>query len=152
IVKAVNLYGPTECSVDATAAEITGAAPHVGLPLPGVAVYVLDDALRPATQGEIFLAGAGIARGYLSQPGLTAQRFLPDVVAGSGRMYRTGDLARRRPDGALEFLGRLDGQIKLRGHRIEPAEIEAVLLTDPDIGAAAVVMRNDLPSTAAGLV
>ncbi|MFG2012756.1 amino acid adenylation domain-containing protein [Micromonospora sp. NPDC048868] len=151
----VNLYGPTECTVDVTAAPIdeTGG-PHLGTPLAGTRVYLLDASLRPVRRpgivGELFVAGAGVARGYLGQPGLTARRFLPDVVAGDGtRMYRTGDLGRWNPAGRLEFCGRADGQLKVRGFRVEPGEVEAALTECPQIAQAVVTVREDSPGAAA---
>ncbi|MEV0619360.1 non-ribosomal peptide synthetase [Nonomuraea sp. NPDC050404] len=141
---AVNLYGPSECTVDATAATVAGPRPHIGRPLPGVRAYVLDPRLRPVEDGELFVAGPGVAHGYVNRPGLTAQRFLPDVVARDGsRMYRTGDHVRWDADGNLVFLGRLDRQVKVRGHRIEPGEIEAVLAGLPEVTRAVVVTRGD---------
>ncbi|WP_225821729.1 amino acid adenylation domain-containing protein [Streptomyces naphthomycinicus] len=149
-----NLYGPTECTVDATAAPVEARhAPHLGAPLPGVGLYLLDPALRPVPDGEageICLTGTGLARGYLGRPALTAARFVPDPFAADGaRLYRTGDLARRRPDGTLAYLGRLDDQIKLRGFRIEPGEIEAVLARHPLVAGSVVVRRDDVPAAPA---
>ncbi|MGP4104218.1 amino acid adenylation domain-containing protein [Nonomuraea sp. KM90] len=142
--RTVNLYGPSECTVDATAAPVHGPHPHIGGPLPGVRVYVLDGRLRPAEDGELFVAGTGVAHGYVNRPSLTAERFLPDVVAGDGsRMYRTGDRARWDADGNLIFLGRLDRQVKVRGHRIEPGEVEAVLGERPEVSRCVVVPRGD---------
>ncbi|SCL25359.1 non-ribosomal peptide synthetase [Micromonospora inyonensis] len=141
---AVNLYGPTECTVDATAAWITGEDPVIGRPLPGVRAYVLDDDLEPARTGELYLAGPGVADGYRGQPGRTAERFLADPVAADGsRMYRTGDRVHQRPDGAMEYLGRTDRQVKVHGFRIEPGEIEAALVAHPDVAAAAVLPYDD---------
>ena len=143
-----NGYGPTETTTFATAHPITapdcsGAIP-IGRPIHGVHAYVLDDQLRPAETGELYLAGAGLARGYRDRPAETASRFLPDPFAGPGeRMYRTGDRARLRPDGVLEFLGRRDHQVKLRGFRIEPAEIEHRLRAHPQVGDAVVVLREN---------
>ncbi|WP_299535910.1 non-ribosomal peptide synthetase [uncultured Streptomyces sp.] len=149
----LNVYGPTETTTFATAHHVRPDAPGgvapLGEPLDGVRVYVLDTALRPApagAEGELYVAGPGVARGYLGRPGLTASRFVADPFAGDGtRMYRTGDLVRRDADGSLHYVARADQQIKLRGHRIEPAEIEAVLLTDPSVRAACVLVREDLP-------
>ena len=155
-VRAVNLYGPTECTVDATATPIDDCrAPHLGWPLPGVRVHVLDDAFRPVPAGkvgELFVAGVGVARGYTGRPGLTAERFLPDVVVHDGsRMYRTGDRVLRRSDGRLEFIGRVDDQVKLRGFRVELGEVEHVLAECPGVAGAVVVLRHDLAG-GAGLV
>ncbi|WP_204082619.1 amino acid adenylation domain-containing protein, partial [Asanoa ishikariensis] len=143
----INLYGPTECTVDATWTPVDDSGgPHLGGPLPGTRVYLLDADLRPAPEGELYLAGSGVARGYLGRPALTAQRFVADLVAADGgRMYRTGDRARVGPDGRLEFLGRADDQVKVRGYRIELGEIEAVLSHCPGVAQAVVVLRDDAP-------
>ncbi|WP_410638375.1 non-ribosomal peptide synthetase [Amycolatopsis sp. lyj-346] len=143
-VRAVNLYGPTECTVDSTAAWITGTRPTIGRALPGVRTYVLGNALEPVRTGELYLAGPGVAHGYRGRPSRTAERFLADPFAGDGsRMYRTGDRVRRSDDGELEFLGRADRQVKIHGFRIEPAEIEAVLATHPGVASAVVVVHDD---------
>ncbi|MFQ6142325.1 non-ribosomal peptide synthase/polyketide synthase [Streptomyces seoulensis] len=147
-VAAYNFYGPTECTVDALACRIEAAdRPLVGRPLPGVRAYVLDDRLRPVPPGvggELYLAGEQLARGYAGRPALTAARFLADPYGPPGaRMYRTGDLARWTADGRLDYLGRADDQVKVRGHRIEPGEIEAALLDLEQVAAAAVVGLTD---------
>ncbi len=147
----LNTYGPTEATIVATARDL--AAPSLdtersvplGLPLRNVLAHVLDGSCDPAPvgiAGELYLGGAGLARGYLRRPGLTAERFVPDPHGASpgARLYRTGDAARRRPDGELEFLGRLDHQVKLRGLRIELGEIEAALVRHDDVREAAVVV------------
>ncbi|MEU0009352.1 amino acid adenylation domain-containing protein [Streptomyces sp. NPDC006314] len=146
-VTTVNLYGPAECTVDSTAAPVIGPVPHIGSPLPGVRAHVLDDALRPVADGEpgeLYLAGNGVALGYTGRPGRTAERFVADPSGPAGsRMYRTGDRVRRLPDGHLAYLGRADDQIKLRGHRIEPGEIERVLSRHPAVRRAVVTARED---------
>jgi amino acid adenylation domain-containing protein len=144
----VNVYGPTEATVWATAwvcrRSERAEMPPIGRPLDNVRCYVLDAGCRPVpvgTVGELFIGGAQLAIGYHHRPDLTAARFLPDpFLPGPGeRMYRTGDVCRWRPDGLLEFVARNDTQVKIRGHRIEPAEIEACLAGHPQIGAVAVV-------------
>ncbi len=150
-----NAYGPTEATVWATVATCSpdGRAPTIGVPIAGFRAYVLDGARRPVPSGvpgELHLAGPGLALGYLDAPELTAASFVPDPfdVRGEGVMYRTGDLVRARADGELEYLGRLDHQVKIRGHRIDPSEVEAVLLGHPAVRGAVVVARGaDDPST-----
>lgn len=145
-----NMYGPTECTVDATTALVNAETPHLGVPLPDVRCHVLDAALRPVPAdetGELFIAGPGVARGYRGLPGRTAAAFLPDPFAGDGsRMYRTGDLVRYDAQRRLEFVRRRDRQVKVRGHRVELGEVEAALTSLPEVAGAAVVLRDDLPA------
>ncbi|WAZ19957.1 non-ribosomal peptide synthetase [Streptomyces cinnabarinus] len=144
VVHALNLYGPTECTVDSTAGRVEGAEPHIGPPLPGVGAHVLDEALHPATEGELYLTGPAVALGYLRRTALTAERFTASPFGPPGsRMYRTGDRVRRRPDGSLACLGRVDHQVKVNGLRIELGEIEAVLTDHPSVSAAVAVVRED---------
>jgi amino acid adenylation domain-containing protein len=154
--RVVNMYGITETTVHVTAQTLTRdlarrVSRSVGAPLPGWRAYVLDSAGRPVppgVTGEIYVAGAGVACGYLGRPGLTSRRFLPDPFRG-GIMYRTGDLGRMRADGRLEHLGRIDNQVKVRGFRIELDEIRSVLLEDPGVRAAAALVRRGDPANPA---
>ncbi|MEU4522013.1 amino acid adenylation domain-containing protein [Amycolatopsis sp. NPDC024027] len=140
-----NAYGTTETTVDSLVCDIVPEGRAVlGRPVAGTRVQVLDAGLRPAAEGELHLAGPGLTRGYLGRPGATAAAFVADPAGPPGsRMYRTGDRVRRRDDGLLDFLGRADGQVKIRGIRVDPAEAEAALLGHPGLAAAAVVARRD---------
>jgi acyl-coenzyme A synthetase/AMP-(fatty) acid ligase/aryl carrier-like protein len=146
-----NAYGPTECSVAASHARVQAQAPvTLGTPLPGTAVYVLDERGQPVPQGapgEICIGGAGVGRGYHARAELTAQRFLSDPFAGvaGARLYRTGDRGRWTEAGDLDYLGRLDDQVKLRGYRIELGEIRARLAAIDGVREAAVLLREDVP-------
>jgi len=173
-----NVYGPTEATILATYHEVPlyalsamqGTKIPIGRPLPATQIYLLDAQMQPVptgVQGELYIGGAGLARGYLHQPDITAEHFVPHPFIGTGvgishdeagsyrasdtpepgaRLYRTGDLARYLSDGTIEFLGRLDQQVKIRGFRIEPGEIEAILNQHAEVQEAAVVAREDIPS------
>jgi len=143
----VNNYGPTECTVVATSGIVDSqngstALPSIGRPIDNTRVHILDEVLRPVeagTVGELFVAGPGVARGYRNLPELTAQKFLPDPFSSTGdRMYRTGDRGRQLPNGEIEFLGRIDEQIKIRGYRVEPREIVRGLNQHPAVQTSAV--------------
>jgi nonribosomal peptide synthetase DhbF len=149
-----NVYGPAECSDDVTIAFLTkdtvigDAGLPIGRPLTNMKLYVLDSRLRlvpPGVVGELYVAGAGLARGYTGRPDLTAERFVANPFGRGERMYRTGDLVRWNPSGELEFVGRADHQVKIRGIRIEPAEVAAALERYPSVSRAAVTAREDRP-------
>jgi len=149
----VNNYGPTECTVVATSGRIPpdrrdGMLPPIGRAIPNTRIYLLDEQLRPVPAGiagEMYIAGAGLARGYRNRPDLTAEKFIPHPFSGEpgGRLYRTGDLARLLPDGQIAFLGRVDDQMKIRGFRIEPNEIVCALDQHPDVRESLVLARED---------
>lgn len=151
-----NTYGPTEATVIATAYKMIRETADdsvvreipIGRPLPNTQCYVLDQHLQPlpvTVPGQLYIGGAGLSRGYLNSPELTADRFIPNPFSpgGSERLYRTGDVARHRPDGNLEFIGRVDEQVKLRGFRVEPGEVEAALVTHSQVEQAIVLLRED---------
>ncbi|AUX43561.1 uncharacterized protein SOCE26_050110 [Sorangium cellulosum] len=150
-----NEYGPTEATVWSSVCRITeahgaGRSVPIGRPIPRTEIYLLDERMQPVptgAPGELYIGGAGVARGYLHRPELSAQKFIPDPFSAdpSARLYRTGDLGRLLPDGNIEFLGRLDHQVKIRGYRIELGEIESVLCSHPEVGACAVLAREDVP-------
>lgn len=145
-----NMYGPTETTIWSTVLDVVGAPEHIsiGTAIRNTQLYVLDSALRPVTAGEtgeLYIGGDGVVRGYWQRPELSAERFLDDPFLSGNRMYRTGDLARFLPDGNLDFLGRADFQIKLRGYRIEIGEIEAVLEKQPGVLQAVVIAREFKP-------
>ncbi|WP_027644813.1 non-ribosomal peptide synthetase [Salinispora oceanensis] len=156
-----NLYGPSECTMtttthDADDGSTTGGGVPIGRPISGTTAYVLDRALNltpPGYVGELFIAGAGVTRGYWNRPALTAERFVPNPYGHAGeRMYRTGDRARLRPDGVLEFLGRTDDQVKIRGQRVELGEVESALLGVPEIREAACRVWDETGALIAYLV
>ncbi|MBB5542034.1 non-ribosomal peptide synthetase [Paraburkholderia fungorum] len=146
-----NLYGPTEAAIDVShwtcdARDASAVSVPIGHPIANLQLHVLDEALQPlppGAVGELYLGGVGLARGYLGRTALTAERFIPDPFVQGARLYRTGDLARRRADGALDYLGRIDTQVKLRGQRIEPGEIEALLRAQQGVHDAVVVVRDE---------
>jgi acyl-coenzyme A synthetase/AMP-(fatty) acid ligase len=138
-VRLFNEYGPTEATVWCTAGELISPMVHIGRPIPGARVEVVDRHLKPVpigVPGEILISGAGIAAGYVGQPETTAERF---IVRDEVHFYRSGDLGRFRSDGTLELLGRMDDQVKIHGIRVEPAEIEAALVSHSRVSVAAVI-------------
>jgi amino acid adenylation domain-containing protein/FkbM family methyltransferase len=143
-----NHYGPTEATVNTTVARIDGTRPvGLGRPIANVRLYVVDRGMRPVpagVPGELLVGGEGLARGYLGRPALTAERFVPDPFGSvpGGRLYRSGDRVRRRADGELEFVGRVDEQVKVRGYRVEPGEVEGALRRHPAVRDAAVAVRG----------
>ncbi|HTL67387.1 MAG TPA: MupA/Atu3671 family FMN-dependent luciferase-like monooxygenase [Lacunisphaera sp.] len=152
----LNMYGPTETTIWSTVSRVTGepnptGAVDIGRPIANTRVYVLDAHRQPlpiGVPGELWIGGDGVARGYWHRPDLTAEKFVADPFAADQRMYRTGDLVRWRPDGTIDFLGRVDHQVKLRGHRVELGEIEAALMQHPAVRQAVVVLRADDPADA----
>lgn len=144
----LNTYGPTEATVTCIWAELYPGKPvTIGVPLPTYTAVLLDDSLQPVPDGEIgeiCVGGPGVARGYVNRPDLTAERFVPDPTGlTDGRIYRTGDLGRYTPEGEIEYRGRADSEVKVRGHRVDLQEIEGVLLSDEQVGGAVVALRKD---------
>ncbi|MFV2083637.1 non-ribosomal peptide synthetase [Micromonospora sp. LOL_021] len=151
VLTAMNLYGPTEAAVNVAGTPIVpGEAPHIGRPLAGVQARIVDATLSPVpdgTPGELCVAGPYLARGYSGRPGLTAAKFVPDPLGDDGaRMYRTGDRVVRQADGTLRYIGRTDDQIKIRGHRVELGEIEAVIADHPGVARAVVLYHPEVDS------
>ena len=154
-VSLVNNYGPTEATIGATiydlsAAKIASAALPIGRPIRNVQTYVLDQSLQPVPigiPGELYIGGDGLARGYLNQPDLTEEKFIPNPFSKEpgSRLYKTGDKARYLPDGNIEFIGRIDNQVKIRGFRIELGEVEALLAQHPNVLQPVVICREDTP-------
>ncbi|HEX8905884.1 MAG TPA: amino acid adenylation domain-containing protein, partial [Longimicrobiaceae bacterium] len=154
-LRIINGYGPTEATICATLHDVPDTArgervTPIGAPAANTRVFVLDARMRPVpvgVVGELYVGGVGVARGYLDRPALTAERFVPDPLSGEpgARLYRTGDLGRWLPEGALAFAGRTDAQVKVRGYRVEPGEIEARLAEHPAVREAVVVAREDAP-------
>ncbi len=149
----INLYGSSEIAADATFFDVEQQPLHrrilIGRPISNINIYLLDHELQPVAigaTGELYAGGAGLARGYLNRPAMTAERFIPNPFSSAPgtRLYRTGDLARYLPDGRLEFLGRADRQVKIRGQRVEPGEVEAALRQHPSIRDAAVQATHDV--------
>src|SRR5262249_5479047 len=150
-IRLINMYGITETTVhvtyhDISAADLDGSASKIGKPIPTTTNYVLDEWLNPVpvrVSGEIYVGGEGLGRGYLNRPELTAERFIPDGISGQAgaRLYKSGDLARYDVDGVLEYIGRRDHQVKVRGHRIEMGEIERELSNYAGVRQAIVIAR-----------
>ena len=155
LFRVFNNYGPTECTVVTASAQVSPNAhplrfPTIGRPIANTQIYILDPQLQPVpigVAGELHIGGDGLARGYLNQPELTAEKFIHHSFEGepARRLYRTGDLARYLSDGNIEFLGRIDNQVKLRGYRIELGEVETVLGQHPMVQSSVVVVREDTP-------
>jgi amino acid adenylation domain-containing protein len=151
----INAYGPTEATVNATCCnlsttEVNGQEVPIGYPISNVQVYLLDQYLQlvpVGVPGEIYIGGAGLARGYLNSPELTEQKFIANPLKTGTKLYQTGDLGRYRPDGTLEFIGRIDEQVKVRGFRIELGEIESILVQHPTVCSSVVVLREDEPGS-----
>jgi amino acid adenylation domain-containing protein len=145
-----NAYGPTEATVNSTLGEVhpdrlRGPSVPIGVADPMTTAYVLDERLNPVAEGELYLGGPGLARGYLGRPALTAERFVADPWTAGERLYRTGDVVRRDDAGDLHFLGRVDDQVKIRGYRVEPAEVESAVRAHDGVAQATVQVREDRP-------
>ena len=147
-IRLINGYGPTETTTFACCHTVTDVPANairvpIGTPIAGTTVYVLDRDRKLTNEGELYIGGAGLARGYWNRPELTAERFVMNPFDPETKLYRTGDRVRQCADGALEFLGRLDNQVKIRGFRIEPGEVEAAILHHPDVSQAVVICEDE---------